>query len=157
MKPQTGLSGKAREILGKSLNGLLADAHVLYVKTRNYHWNVTGPQFNDLHKVFEAQYEALAEEIDAIAERARALGVKAEATLADFLKRARLKEHPGHHPDAKAMLNSLLTDHEAFTRQLRKDVEAAERNNDPATSDFLTGLVEAHEKTAWMLRAALED
>jgi len=157
MKPQTGLSDKAREALGKVLNDLLADAHVLYVKTRNYHWNVTGPHFNELHKVFEAQYDALAGEIDEIAERARALGVKAEGTMADFLKRARLKEHPGEHPDAKAMLVSLLADHETFARQLRKDLEAAEKNDDPATADFLTGLVEAHEKTAWMLRATLED
>ena len=157
MKPQTGLSDKARETLGKTLNALLADAHVLYVKTRNYHWNVTGPHFNDLHKVFEAQYDALAEEIDEIAERGRALGVKAEASMADFLKRARLKEHPGEHPDAKTMLTSLLSDHEAFARQLRADIEVAEKNDDPATADFLTGLVEAHEKTAWMLRATLED
>ncbi len=156
MKPQTGLSDKAREALGKMLNDLLADAHVLYVKTRNYHWNVTGPHFNDLHKVFEAQYEALAGEIDEIAERGRALGVKAEATLADFLKRARLKERPGSHPDARTMLAELLADHETMARQLRKDVESCEKQDDVATADFLTGLVEAHEKTAWMLRATLE-
>jgi len=157
MKPQTGLSDKARETLGKVLNDLLADAHVLYVKTRNYHWNVTGPHFHELHKVFEAQYEALEGEIDEIAERGRAVGVKAEATLADFLKRARIKEHPGASPDAKAMLTGLLSDHEAFARQLRKDVETAEKSEDPATADFLTGLLEAHEKTAWMLRATLAD
>ena len=155
MKPQIGLPDRARETLGRTLNSLLADAHVLYVKTRNYHWNVTGAHFNDFHKLFEAQYEALAEEIDEIAERARALGVKAEATLADFLRRARLKEHPGD-PDAMAMINSLLSDHETFARQVRKDVEVAGKNGDPATADFLTGLVEAHEKTAWMLRATLE-
>ena len=157
MKAQIGLGDKARDVLGKLLNDLLADAHVLYVKTRNYHWNVTGPHFNDLHKVFEAQYQALEGEIDEIAERGRALGVKAEATLADFLKRARIKEHPGEHPDAKAMLTSLLFDHETLVRQLRKDVETAAKNEDPATADFLTGLLEGHEKTAWMLRATLED
>lgn len=156
MKPQTGLSDKARAALGKLLNDLLADAHVLYVKTRNYHWNVTGPHFNDLHKVFEAQYDALAGEIDEIAERGRALGVKAEATLADFLKRSRLKERPGAHPDAMTMLSALLADHETLVRQLRKDVATAETHDDAATADFLTGLVEAHEKTAWMLRATLE-
>ncbi len=156
MKPQTGLSDQAREALGKLLNELLADAHVLYVKTRNYHWNVSGPHFHDLHKVFEGQYEALAGEIDEIAERGRALGVKAEATLADFLKRARLKERPGSHPDAKTMLAELLADHETMSRQLRKDVEAAVTHGDAATADFLTGLVEDHEKTAWMLRATLE-
>ena len=156
MKPQTGLSDKGREALGKLLNDLLADAHLLYVKTRNYHWNVTGPHFNELHKVFEGQYEALAGEIDEIAERGRALGAKAEATLADFLKRARLKERPGDHPDAKAMLTGLLSDHETFARQLRKDVETSEKSDDSGTADFLTGLLEAHEKTAWMLRATLE-
>jgi starvation-inducible DNA-binding protein len=157
MKAQTGLSDQARETLGKLLNDLLADAHVLYVKTRNYHWNVTGPHFNELHKAFEAQYQALEGEIDEIAERGRALGVKAEATLADFLKRARIKEHAGHPPDAKTMLTSLLADHESFARQLRKDVDTSEKNDDPGTADFLTGLLEAHEKTAWMLRATLED
>lgn len=156
MKPTTGLSDKARDVLGRILNDLLADAHVLYVKTRNYHWNVTGPHFHDLHKAFEGQYEALEGEIDEIAERARALGVKAEATLADFLKRARLKERPGDHPDAKAMLTGLLSDHETLARQLRKDIGAAEKNGDPGTADFLTGLLEAHEKTAWMLRATLD-
>jgi starvation-inducible DNA-binding protein len=156
MKPQTGLSDTAREALGGLLNDLLADAHVLYVKTRNYHWNVTGPHFNDLHKVFEAQYQALEAEIDEIAERSRMVGAKAEATLADFLKRARLKEHPASHPDAKTMLASLVADHETLTRQLRKDVDASETHGDVATADFLTGLVEAHEKTAWMLRATLE-
>ena len=156
MKVQIGLSDKAREALGTLLNDLLADAHVLYVKTRNYHWNVTGPNFNELHKVFEAQYDALAAEIDEIAERGRAIGVKAEATMAGFLQRARLKEDPGARLDAKAMLSALLADHETLARQLRKDVEASEKHDDAATADFLTGLIEAHEKTAWMLRATLD-
>ena len=157
MKPQTGLSDKAREALGKLLNELLADAHLLYVKTRNYHWNVTGPHFNDLHKVFEGQYEALAGEIDEIAERGRALGLKAEATLADFLKRARLKERPGVQPEAQGMVRGLLEDHEAVIRSLRADLKiVVEKHGDAGTSDFLTGLMEQHEKMAWMLRAFLE-
>ena len=147
---------KSLETVGALLNDLLADAHVLYVKTRNYHWNVTGPHFTELHKLFEAQYDQLAGEIDEIAERARAVGAHAEATMADFGRRARLKEQPGVFPDAPAMLGTLLADHESFARQLKKDIEVAEEHDDPATVDFLTGLLEAHEKTAWMLRATLQ-
>jgi starvation-inducible DNA-binding protein len=156
MKPNLGIPDKGRAGVAKLLQTLLADLHVLYVKTRNYHWNVSGPHFNDLHKVFEAQYDAIGEEIDEVAERIRAVGFPAEATLAGFAKAARLKEHAGPVPDAKAMLTGLLADHEALARSLRPDVDAAQNEHgDAGTADFLTGLLEAHEKTAWMLRATL--
>jgi starvation-inducible DNA-binding protein len=157
MKPNLGIPDKDRAAVARLLQALLADLHVLYVKTRNYHWNVTGPHFNDYHKLFEGQYDALAEEIDEVAERIRALGPSVEATMADFLRSARLKERSGHHHDAQAMLGELLSDHEALARTLRTDLDAAQtKHGDAGTADFLTGLMEDHEKTAWMLRATLE-
>jgi starvation-inducible DNA-binding protein len=139
------------------LNTLLADEYVLYTKTRNYHWNVLGPQFNDLHRFFESQYNALSEAVDDVAERARSLGGRAAATLAEFLKQARLKERPGQYPEAREMIGDLLADHEAVIRTLRADLETcAEEHGDMGTSDFLTGLMERHEKMAWMLRSSLD-
>ena len=153
-----GISESNREQTVKILNTLLADEYVLYTKTRNYHWNVVGPQFNDLHKFFEAQYEALNEVVDDVAERARTLGGVAAGSLAEFIQLARLKEHPGQcPPDATAMLSNLLADHEAVIRTLRADLATVmDKHGDAGTSDFLTGLMEKHEKMAWMLRAFLE-
>ncbi|HEY7204879.1 MAG TPA: DNA starvation/stationary phase protection protein [Methylomirabilota bacterium] len=149
-----GLSESNRESVVKILNAVLADEYVLYTKTRNYHWNVVGPQFNDLHKFFEGQYEALEEMVDEVAERARALGGKAYGTLAEFSQHSRLKEQPGVQPAALTMVANLQADHEAMVRTLRADLETVmEKHNDAGTSDFLTGLMEKHEKMAWMLRA----
>src|SRR5581483_5451587 len=149
-----GLGERQRQGVTEVLGRLLADEYVLYTKTRNYHWNVTGPQFNDLHKFFEAQYEALNELVDEIAERARQLGGRAFGTLAEFAKSARLTEQPGPAPAAKDMIASLLADHEAVIRVLRADITpVAETHGDIGTSDFLTALLEKHEKMAWMLRA----
>jgi starvation-inducible DNA-binding protein len=154
MNPNLGIDESHRGEVVRLLNALLADEYVLYTKTRNYHWNVVGPQFNDLHKFFEAQYEALGEAVDEVAERARTLGGQAAGTLAEFLQLARLREQPGKSPDARGMITSLLADHETLARQLRRDVEAtANKYGDVGTSDFLTGLLEKHEKMAWMLRA----
>jgi len=139
------------------LNGLLSDEYVLYTRTRNYHWNVVGLQFNDLHKFFEKQYAELNDVVDEVAERARSLGERSRATIAEFGKSTRLKEHPGEYPDAKGMVTNLLADHEALVRTLRTDLAAcAEKLGDMGTSDFLTGLMERHEKMAWMLRAMVE-
>lgn len=156
MKPNIGVSDEQREGVVKLLNALLSDEYVLYTKTRNYHWNVIGPHFNDLHKFFETQYTALNDIVDEVAERARALGGQALGTLAEFLQHTRLKEHPGQSPDAKGMIANLLTDHEAVIRTLRADLETcADKYHDLATSSFLTELLEKHEKMAWMLRALL--
>jgi starvation-inducible DNA-binding protein len=152
-----GLNQRQRQAVGEILSRLLADEYVLYTKTRNYHWNVVGPQFNDLHKFFEAQYEALEDFIDDVAERARTLGGHAVATLAEFEQLTRLKEHPGRYPAARDMLKNLLADHEAVIQTLRHDVDIVmEQHRDAGTSDFLTGLMERHEKMAWMLRSFLE-
>jgi len=157
MRPNIGLTDKQREGVVQILNTLLADEYVLYTKTRNYHWNVVGPQFNDLHKFFEAQYEALNDVVDEVAERARSLGGWSVATLAEFLKRSRLKEHPGEYPAARDMISNLLGDHEAVIGSLRIDLETCtEKHHDAGTTDFLTGLMEKHEKMSWMLRSYLQ-
>jgi len=157
MNPSIGLSDGDRRGGVEILSALLADEYVLYTKTRNYHWNVAGMQFNDLHKFFEAQYEQLDEIVDEVAERARSLGGRALGTLAEFAQASRLKEQPGIVPNARDMLASLLADHEALVRQLRVDVQTTmDKHHDAGTSDFLTGLMETHEKMAWMLRSFLE-
>ncbi|PYM42330.1 MAG: DNA starvation/stationary phase protection protein [Candidatus Rokuibacteriota bacterium] len=156
MNPNLGMSDGSRQNVVTILNDVLADEYVLYTKTRNYHWNVVGPQFNDLHKFFEAQYSELNDIVDDVAERARALGGRALGTLAEFSQHARLKEQPGTYPDATGMLRDLLGDHEAVIRRLREDLEVVmEKHRDAGTNDFLTGLMEQHEKMAWMLRAFL--
>lgn len=155
MKPNIGISTKGREAVITTLGRLLADEHVLYVKTRNFHWNVTGLDFGSLHALFEKQYDELSESIDEIAERLRSLGGVAPGSMKEFLKLARLDEQPGDALPAEKMIAALLADHEAVARSLRADIEIAEKAGDTGTEDFLTGLLEAHEKTAWMLRAHL--
>jgi starvation-inducible DNA-binding protein len=156
MNPNIGLSEEQRASVVKILNALLSDEYVLYTKTRNYHWNVLGPQFNDLHKFFEGQYTELTEVVDDVAERARSLGGWALGTLKEFSQHARLSEHPDQYPNARQMIANLLADHETMVRQLRVDLETAEKHHDMGTNDFLTGLMEKHEKMAWMLRAFLQ-
>lgn len=156
MTIEIGIPDTARRSVADILNHLLADEYVLYTKTRNYHWNVTGPQFSQLHRFFEEQYEKLDDFIDDIAERARSLGGPAAGSLAEFTKLARVKEQPGQSLDADGMIRQLLADHESLVRQLREDaVAATDKHHDIGTGDFLTGLLEDHEKMAWMLRAYL--
>ena len=157
MRTDIGISDKNREQVADILNNILADEYLLYTKTRNYHWNVTGTHFHDYHKFFEAQYEELDGIIDEVAERARSLGAQALGTLTEFTKTARLKEYPGDYPEAKKMILALLEDHEELINILREDLETcAQKYKDMGTSDFLTGLMEQHEKMAWMLRSHLE-
>lgn len=137
------------------LNTLLADEFVLYTKTRNYHWNVQGMHFHSLHLFFEDQYNELADMIDDIAERTRTLGHFALGTMKDFLEITRLLES-NDVGDEKAMLNNLLNDHETLIRELRSDQGKAAEMHDPGTSDFLTAIMERHEKMAWMIRSHLE-
>ena len=155
-KPNIDLSDEQRERVIAILNNVLSDEYVLYTKTRNYHWNVMGPQFNDLHKFFEEQYTELNGVADDVAERARSLGGWAFGTLREFSQHARLNEHPGEYPNARQMIANLLADHEILVRQLRAHLETAEKHHDMGTNDFLTGLMEKHEKMAWMLRAFLQ-
>ena len=156
MKPNIGLPDKSRDAVVRILNVLLADEYVLYTRSRNFHWNVVGPGFSELHAFFQTQYEALDDIVDEVAERTRALGGTAAGSLGEFLKLARLKESPVGPKDGPAMLAALLEDHEAVIQALRRDLGiVGEKHGDAGTNDFLTGLMERHEKMAWMLRAHL--
>lgn len=154
-KANIGLSANSRQKVVNLLGNILADQYVLYTKTRNYHWNVTGIDFAQYHKLFEDQYSSIDEDIDEVAERIRALGGKTPATLREFVKSATLQEHPAKYPSAKTMIANLLADHESVIRNLRKGIEVCGKADDAGTEDFLTQLMEKHEKTAWMLRATL--
>ena len=157
LKPAIGLTDKSRAGVAAILNTVLADEYVLYTKTRNYHWNVVGPQFHDLHKFFESQYETIDNSIDEVAERVRALGETAAGSMGEFLKMARLKESDSTKKlTAEKMIESLLADHEALITSLREDLETvATKYKDVGNQDYLTGLMEEHEKMAWMLRSLL--
>lgn len=156
-KANIGLAPKTRQKVIDVLNDIVADQYVLYTKTRNYHWNVTGEDFSQYHKLFEEQYSAIDEDIDDVAERIRALGGKTRATLNEFVRESSLKEQPAKYPPAKVMIANLLADHETVIRNLRKDIEICDDVDDVGTEDFLTQLIEKHEKTAWMLRATMEN
>jgi starvation-inducible DNA-binding protein len=157
MKINIGLNDEARLEVGQILNLILADEFVLYATTRDYHWNVTGPEFRSLHQQFEEQYEQIAKWIDDVAERARAIGVGAEGNWGNMAKAARTSADPGAGLSEERMLCGLLDLHEEMIVQLRSDSDAcATRFKDAGTADFLTGLMERHEKAAWMLRAQLE-
>lgn len=151
-----GIEDKSLEGVVNVLNCVLSDAHVLYVKTRNYHWNVTGMQFHSLHLLLEQQYTQLATAIDETAEHVRSRGGRALGSMAEFLEHAKLKES-AKAPSAKGMVEDLLHDHEAVIRFLRESIDQCDEEfKDVTTSDFLTGLARDHEKMAWMLRAHLE-
>jgi len=157
MEPEIGLDKRSRDGVVEILRTTLADEFVLYTKTRNYHWNIVGPQFTELHRLFEEQYEALNDIVDEVAERARTLGGRALGTLAEFTKYTRLKESPGDWPTAEKMIEALLADHETAIRYLRKDLETCvDKYHDVGTNNFLTDLMNRHEKLAWILRAHLE-
>src|ERR1700733_9505414 len=127
MNASIGLKESARANVLALLDLVLADEYVLYTKTRNFHWNVVGPRFNDMHKFFEAQYEILDGHVDDVAERSRALGGRALGSLKEFLSAARLKESVGRTLKAEVMVAELLRDHEALIRTLRADVDETTR------------------------------
>jgi starvation-inducible DNA-binding protein len=156
MKLNIGLTEHDGKGVAHILNENLCDEYVLYTKTRNCHWNVTGPAFASLHRFLERQYGELDEIVDSVAERVRSVGGWAMGTLAEFSGKTKLKEHPGVYPDAESMLEELAADHEAVIRRLRGDLVTCDKKyHDAGTCDFLTGLMERHEKMAWMLRAHL--
>lgn len=149
-----GLQDKTRYEVCRILNTLLADEFVLSTRTKNYHWNVTGPHFPELHALFGEQYRKLDGFVDRIAERVRALGGNPPGTLVGFLRYTRLSEHPKVHLSAEEMVDGLLEDHELLVRDLREDLERhPELRLDVGTTDFLTGILQEHETTAWMLRS----
>jgi starvation-inducible DNA-binding protein len=155
MKVNIGISEKNRQAVAVSLNQLLADEHVLYNKTRNYHWSIEGPSFMEFHKLYETQYTVLAESIDQIAERIRTIGHFAEGRLKELLKLTSLEE-PEAPTDQAQQIENLEADHETIITKLRKLItDFDEKYKDIGSSDFVTGLLKQHEKMAWMLRSYL--
>jgi starvation-inducible DNA-binding protein len=155
MKPNIGITDANLKKTSDILNVLLADEFTLYAKIRNYHWNVTNTDFVELHKYFETQYEEIDEVMDAVAERVRVLGHNAIGTLEAFMKNTNLKE--SNKPlDAQGMIKSLLNDHETIIRSIRDNIDTViDKYKDAGTGDFITGVMEKHEKMAWMLRSYL--
>ncbi len=157
MTPDIGINGKHLLHSIAILSPLLADEVVLYTKTRNFHWNVSGESFMEIHKLFEGEYIQLEEIIDSVAERIGKLGGKAIGTMGEFLAIARLRESPNTYPEKKEMIKILSVDHETIIIQLRKDIEeSTNKGNDSGTADFLIGLLKQHETIAWVLRRYLE-
>jgi len=150
-----GINEGDRKAIADGLSRLLADTYMLYLKTHNFHWNVTGPMFQTLHLMFETQYNELALAVDLIAERIRALGYPAPGTYGEYSKLSSIKEAPGV-PKAEEMIRLLVDGQEAVVRTARSIFPAAEKANDEPTADLLTQRMQIHEKTAWMLRSLLE-
>ena len=156
MKPNIDISLPHAAKVAALLNRILADEHVLYIRTRNYHWNVTGPRFHDLHKFLEGQYNELALLIDEVAERVRKVGGISAGTMEEFLKLSALKEKPGEKPTYEVMLGDLLHDHETIICFIRENLDLVTNEyKDAGSADFLTGALEQHETMAWMLRSYL--
>jgi starvation-inducible DNA-binding protein len=156
-KLNIGLSKEQRQGVIELLNVDLADLYLLLIKTKKYHWDVVGPQFRTLHEMWEEEYEALTISIDKLAERVRTLGGYPLGTAEGFLQYSTLKEQPGTLPNAQEMVLSLVNDHEQIIRNLREHIDrCGEEFHDQGTADFLTGLMEAHEEMAWMLRSFTE-
>ena len=151
-----GISTEDRAAITQGLSRLLADTYTLYLTTHNFHWNVTGPQFNSLHAMFMTQYTELWNAVDPIAERIRALGHPAPGSYAQFTKLSSLPDVPAVPPKAEEMVRVLMQGHEAVARTAREAFPAADRANDQPTADLLTQRLDIHEKTAWMLRSVLE-
>lgn len=157
MKPNIGINKKNLKDSSEVLSSVLSNEMTLYIKTRKSHWNVAGDGFMELHKLFENQYKELEERIDEIAERIGKLGEKTIGTMSEFLKLSSVKESPGEYSSSTKMIDELLNDHETIIIHLRKDIEeCADKNKDAGTVDFLTGIMEKHETTAWILRRYLK-
>ena len=150
-----GIKEQDRKAIAEGLSRLLADTYTLYLKTHNFHWNVTGPMFQTLHLMFETQYNELALAVDLIAERIRALGYPAPGTYAAYSKLSSIKEEKGV-PKAQDMIRLLVEGQEAVVRTARSIFPTVEKANDEPTADLLTQRMQIHEKTAWMLRSLLE-
>jgi starvation-inducible DNA-binding protein len=154
MKPNIEISDEHLQEVSTLLNTLLADEYVIYTKTKNAHWNIQGPNFMELHKFFQAQYEELDEVVDEVAERIRTLGHFAIGSLKNFLAVTHLLENNHDFSNQKQMIQVLVDDHETIIRIIRNDIAPiAEKYKDLGTADFVTGLMKQHEKMTWMLRA----
>ena len=157
MKPNIGISQEHLAEISNTLSHILADEFVLYTKTRNAHWNVEGPDFHSMHVFFESQYNEIAEIVDSVAERIRILGHYAPATLREFLELTHLTEKSREKNDSAGFIKELLNDHESIIIHIRSQINTlAGKLKDAGTSDYLTGLTEYHEKSAWILRSHLK-
>lgn len=154
MEINIGIAEQDRAAIAEGLSRLLADTYTLYLKTHNFHWNVTGPMFNTLHLMFETQYNELWTAVDLIAERIRSLGEFAPGSYSQLGALTSISEADGV-PEAMAMIEDLVNGHEMAARTAREAFEAADGANDQPTADLLTQRLQAHEKTAWMLRSML--
>ena len=153
MKVDIGISATNLKKVNETLNKVLADGNVLYIKLRKFHWNLSGSDFMQYHLLFEKQYEALEKAIDEVAERISTLGGIAIGTTTEFAKHSQLKEQPGSLPTNLEMLKELIEDHESIIKALRKAIDdCEEKYSDKGTADYLTGLMQDHEKMAWQLR-----
>lgn len=150
-----GINDGDRKAIASGLAKLLADTYTLYLKTHNFHWNVTGPMFNTLHLMFEQQYTELALAVDAIAERIRALGVPAPGSYKQFAELTRIREETTT-PEATEMIRQLVADQETVVRTAREIFPLVDQAHDEPTADLLTQRMQIHEKTAWMLRSLLQ-
>jgi starvation-inducible DNA-binding protein len=159
MKPVIGISDAVRAQVAELLNRLLADECILYTKTKNFHWNVTGPFFTTYHELFRTQYEKIDDFIDDVAERVRTLGFRAAGSFSEFLYLGRISEESNMNHDSKTMILRVLRDHESIIRQIRHDLTLfnQEEINDSGTEDFLISLMAEHEKMAWILRSHIEE
>jgi starvation-inducible DNA-binding protein len=153
--PEIGIGAKDRKAIAVGLSRLLADTYTLYLKTHNFHWNVTGPMFQALHLLFEQQYLELALAVDLIAERIRAVGEPAPASFSDYARLSSIAEETGV-PAAEEMVRQLVQGHEGVARTARGVFPIAEAAADHVTVDLLVQRMQVHEKTAWMLRSLLE-
>lgn len=156
MKTEIGLKAEVTKKVAAQLNVILSDEYVFLTKLLKYHWNITGPSFFPLHKLLDDQYREVFVMIDEIAERTRSIGHVAFGTLHEFSKNSRIKENPGKIPSANEMIADLVKDHEAIICAMREVIPEIEDMTDFGTMDFLTGLMEQHEKMAWFLRAHLQ-
>ena len=154
MEINIGIAEQDRASIAEGLSRLLAGTYTLYLKTHNFHWNVTGPMFNTLHLMFEGQYTELALAVDAIAERIRALGFPAPGTYAAYARLSSIKEEEGV-PTAEDMIKQLVQGQEAVVRTARDIFPLLDKVSDEPTADLLTQRMQVHEKTAWMLRSLL--
>ena len=156
MQIDIGISEDQRQQIAEGLSRLLADSYTLYLKTHNFHWNVTGPMFTTLHTLFEQHYTELATAVDEIAERIRALGVSAPGSYRQFGELSSIPEETGV-PGAEEMIRQLVRGQEAVVKTARSIFPIVERANDEPSADLLTQRMQIHEKNAWMLRSLLEN
>ena len=156
LKMNIGLSDEDREIIAGGLSNILADSYSLMLMLHNYHWNVRGKNFRQIHLLTEEQYENMFEAVDVLAERIRSLGHLAPGSFKEFSELSDLKE-PNSTATENEMLADLLAAHEHISKHARKVIQLADESNDEATADLLTGRIDTHEKYAWMLRSMLEE